>query len=207
MRSSLIAVAVFGLTACDDPQTASLVRKEACLDGRNGSAYCIDIFEASRPDATPTSAGTADDAAAESEQGRLPWSDVTYFQARDACRRAGVRLCTVAEWEDACDGVVGDGGSVYVYGDERDASLCNVDGQGGADPTGEAEDCTGVNETFDQGGNLWEWVGESADEAIVIGGGPSSDLAHRCNSGVLLPVVGSPQDRSPEYGFRCCRSL
>lgn len=210
MRTSLNVLSLalgLLLLACDDEIQTTVVRDEVCLDGGDGNAYCIDRFEASRRDATRGSSGTEDDGPAESERGRLPWNDVTYFQARDACRRAEVRLCTIAEWEDACDGTAGDGGTTYVYGDERDASLCNVDGQGGSDPTGDAESCTGVNGTFDQGGNVWEWVGASAEQALVIGGGPSSDLAHRCTSGVLLPVVGSPRDSSTEFGFRCCRDL
>jgi hypothetical protein len=58
-------------------------------------------YEASRPDATAAGQGT-DAGWACSRPGALPWTNVTWPQAQDACEAIGARLCTEAEWEYTC---------------------------------------------------------------------------------------------------------
>jgi hypothetical protein len=93
---------------------------------------CIDIYEASRPDATAELAGI-DSSRAVSRPGVRPWfvstmTAVALTQFEAACAGAGKRLCTVEEWERAC---CGDGRpscpslSSYVFGDEFDREACN----------------------------------------------------------------------------------
>jgi len=92
-----------------------------------GSDFCIDRYEASRPDATELDAGT-DETVATSRPGVLPWmvNPMTYdhflsFQA--ACQAAGKRLCTKEEWYASCTGPAP--GTTYVFGDDFDQEVCN----------------------------------------------------------------------------------
>lgn len=84
-------------------------------------------YEASRPEATPTSAGvgngyhcasgcgtlpaapagvTLDRTYACSEPGVLPWFNVTPVEAEQTCNAIGGRLCTIADWQTACRATV-----------------------------------------------------------------------------------------------------
>jgi len=86
-----------------------------------GAGWCLDRYEASRPDATATSFG-ADGSQATSRAGVLPWFPVDVPLARAACEAAGKRLCTSAEIQTAC---MGSAGTVYLYGDAYVADTCN----------------------------------------------------------------------------------
>ena len=179
-----------------DEEICGLVRP----DGRE---YCIDVYEASRPDADASSAGTNNDGPARSKAERQPWVNITWSAARLACEARGARLCEIEEWVDACDGVTGPGGSVYTYGNDLNAELCNLDG-GGVDISGGKQTCTSTIGTFDQSGNVWEWTGGTAGTASARGGGFRSSRTHRCQD--TRPSVGL--DRiDVDLGFRCCRSL
>ncbi len=93
---------------------------------------CIDIYEASRPDATSASQGT-DDSIAMSRPDVIPWNvnpmtadALSQFQA--ACEAAGKRMCAPEEWESACCGpgrAECPSLSSYVYGDVFDREACN----------------------------------------------------------------------------------
>jgi hypothetical protein len=67
-------------------------------------AFCIDRFEASRPDSTDTSPGV-DETTAISREGVLPWQLDRAGEnatARSACLAAGKELCTSFQWTAAC---------------------------------------------------------------------------------------------------------
>jgi len=83
--------------------------------------FCMDIYEASRPDATSISYGI-DDSKATSRAGVMPWFPVDLPKAKAACSAAGKRVCTVAEVGLACGGVTG---RKYIYGNDYSASICN----------------------------------------------------------------------------------
>lgn len=199
LRGLLVTCA---LVACEDTAEVAVGNDESCLTGRDGNRYCIDRFEASRFDASVDREGT-DEGEPRTLPARRPWTNVTWFQAQDACRRAGKRLCSRAEWEDACDGVVGDGGTRFTYGDVEDDTVCNVTG-GSPVATGSFEGCVSVFDTSDQSGNVWEWTGETSDDALALGGSFRSSIQHRCTSGSQIRVFGL-REESDELGFRCCR--
>ena len=83
--------------------------------------FCMDRYEASRPDATDTSYGE-DNSMATSRPDVLPWHPVGKATAAGACALAGKRLCTPDEFRTTCSGT---GGTVYAYGDVYDPLICN----------------------------------------------------------------------------------
>lgn len=202
----LVALAAAGLgAACSDDPALSVRDDEICFERRDGRRICVELYEASRPDATSTSVGTTN-GIPRSIPGRLPWEEVTWEAARAACVEKGKRLCEADEWEDACDGTVGNDGLTFPYGDERDVTACNVSGVGPV-PTGSNERCVSPFGVFDMGGNLWEWTGNTLDAAVARGGGYPSSQTHRCTSGPDFPNRFPPAAPNVEVGFRCCRDV
>jgi hypothetical protein len=92
-----------------------------CPDTGNG---CVDFYAVSIP-------------------GVLPSAHLTWFQAAAACRNAGKRLLTNAEWQRAALGT-------------PDGTPCIVSA-GGAGATG-TPGCVSDTGAFDMVGNVWEWV-------------------------------------------------
>lgn len=178
---------------------------EICRTRRDGARYCIEVYEASREDATVDTEGIDEASPARSRPDRLPWTEITWAAARAACEAKGKRLCDFDEWIDACDGTTGDGGLVYTYGDTRDESnmTCNT-GSGAPEPTGRRMACESPDGALDLSGNVWEWTGNTRNAAAARGGGFRSTQTHMCSSS-LMNV--SPSDENPEVGFRCCRDV
>ncbi len=179
---------------------------EVCLESREGTPYCIDTFEASRKDASADSPGVDDSSGTRSLEGRLPWTNLSWTSARAACESRGKRLCERDEWLDACDGQVGEAlGTKYLYGDVLDTTRCNT-GTDGVSITGAFLACKASTGTHDQAGNVWEWTGGSTANAAARGGSFRSSATHECRSGDSAGAgIFSPNDTSPELGFRCCR--
>lgn len=177
-------------------------------------SFCIDRYEASRPDASATSPGT-DNSMAMSKPGVLPWIVSSNAEAQSACEAAGKRLCTPQEWEIACKGPKN---TIYAYGDKYDPVVCNgIDtfcrcdpyphcyDDCGADfhlaPTGSFEECKNDWGVYDMNGNVWEHV-LGGDGQSVRGGAYNchdSVTLHRCD---YVPRTWTPS----ALGFRCCKS-
>jgi len=84
-----------------------VVKKDSCpsgyvlVPGNNDfgtNDFCVMKYEAQLCDATCVSAGNGARAQAVSIQGGSPWTDVSWYDAREACRRSGGHLITNAEW-------------------------------------------------------------------------------------------------------------
>ncbi len=84
-------------------------------------SWCMDIYEASRVDASSTWGGS-NGSMAMSKPGVIPWYPVDYAVANAACAAAGKRLCTDAEVLFACEGQEK---MPYVYGAAYQADTCN----------------------------------------------------------------------------------
>ena len=165
-------------------------------------SYCMDRYEASRPDATASSAGT-DSSRAMSRAGVIPWQvggDNAAAQA--ACAAAGKRLCTAQEWEFACKGV---NGTVYGYGDTYDPKICNgIDTFGNRTgfhvvPVGSFPNCNNGWGVYDMSGNVWEHTADGSAKTVRGGAYNCSDSRtnHQCS---YVPRTWSPA----ALGFRCC---
>ncbi len=163
--------------------------------------YCIDQFEASRPDATFDSMGS-DNSKAVSKAGVMPWQiGPDNAAAETACAAADKRLCTPAEWELSCHGV---NNTVYGYGDEYDPQICNgLDTYGRSGfhltPTGMFPNCHNGWGVYDMSGNLWEHTAGGSGKTVRGGAFNCVDSQgnHRCSY--------IPQNWTPAaLGFRCC---
>ena len=101
--------------------------------------FCIDRYEASRPDATDTSFGV-DGSKATSRPGVLPWFPVDYSIAKAACEATAKRLCTLDEVYKVC---AGPQVLEYSYGNQYVADTCNgIDAFCDCD----SPNCTGLEE-------------------------------------------------------------
>jgi len=161
--------------------------------------YCIDTYEASRPDATASSAGD-DNSRATSRAGVIPWGFATFTQAEAACTAAGKRLCNPAEWEYACAGP--DTWSYPYHSRLYENETCNglnVDPRTSAATTGQFPGCVSPTGVVDLSGNVGEWTNDRRARGGAFNA-VSTNL--RCNS---VNASVNPEVGLPEVGFRCCR--
>ncbi len=170
------------------------------------NVFCIDRYEASRPDATASDAGV-DGSRSKSVSGVLPWQVTDNATAEAACQASGKRLCTPEEWLLSCEGP---DETVYSYGDTYEMTTCNgIDAFGVFPtywnfhlmPTGSFPGCTNEWGVFDMNGNVWEHTANGDDTTIRGGAFNCSDSAalHKCG---YIPTNWAPSAR----GFRCCLS-
>jgi hypothetical protein len=164
---------------------------------------------------------------ARSVAGVLPSGSITWFQAGEACRMAGKRLLTNAEWQMAAAGTPDPG-------TDNGSTDCNVgNGMTGAPSnTGARSNCKSASGVFDMVGNLFEWVADWADRAagcttwpagfgsdVSCFGGPGSSLGDLPGAlvrggsfldGSLAGVFAVSDFKDPSFpantgGFRCAR--
>jgi hypothetical protein len=134
--------------------------------------YCMDRWEASlwSGDRQVHPQQQAAEVELRSVAGVEPVLGLTFDQAKQLCEASPVRMRgehrghkrmpLLQEWLDAADGRVGEGGSVYPYGDDFVPGRCNF-GQGRdgrLQPTGSLGDCQSAFGVYDLLGNAFEWV-------------------------------------------------
>jgi hypothetical protein len=176
---------------------------------------CMDVTEASRPDATDVDAGTVE-THAQPVFGVLPWTGVSAEQARAACAGSaynaqipgGVverRLCIVDEWQLGCS--VPD--DPYPYGPQHIAGACNDASleTEGPWPTGSLPECTYVQPRgrfahWDLVGNVAEWT--RAPDAVVLSGGHFASSPEQATCRASIDASRSATLAPEAIGFRCC---
>jgi hypothetical protein len=186
-------------------------------------------YEASRYDATTTSAGVASGQRPCAVGGKLPWANVTKEEAVAACAKIGTgwRLCHTDEWLDACNGSAN---TVFPYGNAYVPTACVGYDYTAPAPntaptaTGAATLCvshvtaTVGDEAYDMSGNVKEWVlttPATTPATYEIRGG-AYDIASfadpltpavrtapglQCDASTPAPSIDV---RLPSVGFRCC---
>jgi hypothetical protein len=165
---------------------------------------------------------------ARSVAGALPSRYITWFQAQQACRNAGKRLLTSAEWQAAAAGTPDPGNA----GDG--ITTCNTNTPGPKD-TGSAPACVSNAGVRDMVGNVWELVadweqpgvsctdwGAFSDDSMCLSlfqtgnpgnaAGPAQAAARGGNwdygSGAGVFAVDATVETTVSYfsyGFRCAR--
>jgi len=152
----------------------------------DAGSFCIDMYE------YPNKHNSA------------PRIDVTYEEAKKMCAQNGKRLCTVSEWEMACNG--NRAKNMYPYGRTYDVDKCNTLGnprlKNAIAPAGDFIECKSDEEVFDMSGNVAEWTLQSAGNHFVYGGSyQNGEKESSCSSRVKLQA-------GKKYfyaGFRCCK--
>ncbi|MGC6416668.1 MAG: formylglycine-generating enzyme family protein [Bradymonadia bacterium] len=183
----------------------------------------IFAFEASRPGATALEVGINENAGGDvisyvearacSKRDVLPWDDVTWNEASDACSRSNARLCTGEEFARACSGPQGDR---FPYGNGFRSLLCNgqsndIDpaqpgNQSASLPSGAMPRCE-RDGAYDLSGNLKEWVSDRLGNLRSVRGGSYATVLE---GGLTCQQDGDWKDRNFHHrsiGFRCCRDI
>ena len=154
--------------------------------------------------------------------GEKPVVMKTWYEAADACKAQGKRLCGDSEWTLACEGQER---LPYPYGYERNSQACNIDKPhpdvnevAMANPltrdaevarlwqgenSGSRESCVSPYGAMDMTGNVDEWVINESGLPYKSGlkGGYWGPVRDRCR-----PMTTAHYEQFVFYqiGFRCC---
>ncbi len=190
---------------------------------RPGATVHVMSYEASRPDATATAAGTTSTNAC-SRANRVPWATVTWDQAQAACCALnaggacpgagadGWQLCAGDDWQRACEGPTTTCDWSYASNcASSQPTVCNGSEVAGTDAlaaTGSFASCytgwTGVGNVYDLSGNVKEWTStEAAPGVFEVRGGAYNNLeaGRTCEFDF---TVAARDFAFPNTGFRCC---
>jgi protein-disulfide isomerase/uncharacterized membrane protein/peroxiredoxin len=170
------------------------------------AAFRIDAFEASVVDGR-----------ARSVAGVEPTRGLTWYEADAACKVAGKRLCTEAEWLTACTGaepIDANGDGVYSndpvrgrqrsYGEHYREGVCadaRKKGETVGLLTGNHPQCRTPEGVYDLEGVGKEWVNNTPDKAALKGGSYFSGDSARC---AYHKDGESPDTKDESISFRCC---
>ena len=144
-------------------------------------------------------------------------AQISWFDAKSACEKAGKRLCTEEEWVSACTGkpaidnnnnsfFADDDveGRMYPYGVFYEKGTCRDaedEYKGEPGKTAASAECRTPDGIYDLAGNLMEWVGEEQGKAALTGGDWRGGERAACNR---RTTTFGPGVRNNTTGFRCC---
>ncbi len=192
---TLLALAL-AMSACGFEESCDNTQAQMVTISSSNGDFRIDAYEASRSNATAQTTGTGVTLAC-NYRGAIPWGNVSYADAKNACLDAGKRLCTETEWMAACGAA-----NAYPYGDTYQKDTCNMSGV--AATTGAKSSCKSAKGVYDMSGNLHEWV----EGGKLMGGSYFSQNGDElsCSSVKSVPDALSFVP-SEDVGFRCCQDV
>ena len=215
-------------------------RYEAFVDRVNDGGATVESLSPYRPIGSGGSGGSGPvgaPVAARSVAGAVPHGYVSGVDADRACRGAGKRLCTSAEWLRACRGAAN---NVFPYGNARRPGVCNDSYAAGhpaascfgstaswiyselgypginqqantVDRTGENTSCVTSEGLFDMMGNVHEWVrdvpGTPPTANVDFRGGFYADTSRNGDGCLYATSAHSFSHWDYSTGFRCCAEL
>lgn len=195
--------------------------------------FCIDRYEAyyisgqwglaeQSSDVTAMAGDGSTTAIVGSKSGKIPVTNVSWWQALAACENSGAHLCTQKEWESACRG---NNRLNYPYGNDFIEKKCNDSfymaansaGSDNYEPLkagGSFNGCRTLTGVYDLSGNIEEWVNTAInslpdsnyyDHRFVRGGSYRSNRpALQCTD---TDAHHAPGEAAADRGFRCCLSV
>lgn len=159
LRGSHSALSILADKALENNCPSDTVRID-----RGAHSYCIDEFENSTGSGCAftepeTAIDTKNNIAKASCQSAaivdaVPWTFVTFHQAKELCARRGMRLPTSDEWYEAALGTPVTG-------------VCNTSRS--LSRTGVTASCVSLHGAYDMVGNVWEWVDETIADGVYQG--------------------------------------
>lgn len=218
------------------PAAAAAVAGKVCPTGMAliQGRFCMDRWEASLQTAageahSPYRSVGAERLEAVSAPGQVPQAYISMNEAKAACDRSGKRLCSTAEFLDACAGNSRRPLRTYPYGSAEEPNACNVDQAGSPTmllhagrrkrdsywmndprinqlggtvaPTGAFEQCVSADGVYDLVGNLLEWT--QGDRPLLMGGYYLD--SHENGDGCRYVTMRHGADyHDYSTGFRCC---
>jgi len=233
--------AVLAGTACIDKYEASVWRVPNATTTNAGLLKTIQFGRATRADliaggamqlgttgddyapCTRNGQNCANDIYAVSLPGEMASSQITWFQAQEACGNAGKRLPTNAEWQVGANGTPDPG-------PDDGTTDCNSNSDGQS-LTGARSRCVSARGAFDMVGNLAEWVADwvpfptnclgwasfSNDDMCLAGASTTANSPAALVRGGAFAGVGghgagplavhpfAPFHAATFIGFRCAR--
>ena len=182
LRNVLVIVSSIIITAVGIKATDKLTTKSTntglCPDDMVEVVYakgnfCIDKYESSASETCPYQNPASqmevlenidtNSCQAISAKGKLPWRYISQNQAAIACARAGKRLPTSAEWQQAALGTPDKNDSW----NETDCNVAKNWPSQSVGETGSGINCKSASGVYDLIGNVWEWTSETASNGRV----------------------------------------
>lgn len=146
-----------------------------------------------------------------------PMTNMSWYQAQDACKNQGKRLCNMKEFTQACRGPEN---KPYPYGYIRDCSKCNCDRIPWLDPAthsfeeldkrvpmGSMPECKSDYGVMSMVGNNDRWVENETKKPYVSalkGGHAVQGARNRCSP---TTFVHGPDFSYYETGALCCKDV
>mgnify|MGYP000883084414 CR=1 FL=1 len=152
-------------------------------------------------------------------KGELPTTQLTWYDAKNICEKAGKRLCGRIEFTQACRGP---NNKPYPYGDgyHRDGTACNCDRTPWLDPSkhsfeeldkrvpnGSMDKCVSDYGVYDLVGNNDRFVYNETQrpyKSALVGGHAVLGARNRCSSATLVHSEGFSYYETRSI---CCRNI